>query len=285
MTINDQNMTPNPFFLYGTAWKEDQTTQLTQLALQAGFRGIDTANQRKHYFEKAVGEGLQNAYEQLDLSRDDLWLQTKFTHIGGQDHRLPYDPRAPIKEQVLSSFESSLVHLHTDYLDAYVLHGPSLRHGLADEDWAAWEAMEDLFTQGKVKALGVSNMSAAQLQLLLSTCRINPRYIQNRCFARQGWDHAVRQICFTHGITYQGFSLLTANREVWESKALSQLADVYRCSPAEIIFSFALAVNILPLTGTSNPQHMKNDLRSRSDLLSAAHIKLIEGIYQSVNPH
>ena len=280
MFIDQLSPTPSPFFLYGTAWKEDKTEQLTQLALKAGFRGIDTANQRKHYYEQAVGEGLQKAYESLNLTRDSIWLQTKFTHIAGQDYRLPYDPKAPIYEQVMSSFESSLVHLYTNYLDSYVLHGPSLRNGLADEDWAAWEAMEELYKQGKVRALGVSNMTAAQLQLLLNDCEVNPLYVQNRCYASQGWDKAVRKICDQHGIVYQGFSLLTANREVWASSAIAQLSKLYQCSPAEIIFSFALAVKMLPLTGTSDPQHMKNDLQSRKDLLSEDHVKLIESIYK-----
>ena len=269
----------SPFFLYGTAWKEEQTTHLTQLALKAGFRGVDTANQRKHYFEEAVGQGLLHAYEFFGLTRDDLWIQTKFTHQEGQDHRLPYDPRAPMHEQVMSSFESSLIHLHTDELDSYVLHGPSLRHGLADQDWAAWEAMEDLYTQGKVKALGVSNMSASQLSLLLSQCRIAPRFIQNRCFARLGWDRDVRSVCKLRNIIYQGFSLLTANQEVWASDTVAMLAQKYRCSRAEVIFSFALALEMLPLTGTSNPQHMSDDLQSRKDLLSTDEIESIDTMY------
>ena len=167
MIKSHTDLDPKPFFLYGTAWKEEHTARLTQLALQAGFRGIDTANQRKHYYEEAVGKGLQAAYKDLDLTRNHIWIQTKFTHLAGQDHRLPYDAQAPIVKQVMSSFQSSLKHLQTDYIDAYVLHGPSLAHGLADADWAAWEAMEELFNRGKVKALGVSNVSATQLQLLL----------------------------------------------------------------------------------------------------------------------
>ena len=278
MINHNSNLVPKPFFLYGTAWKEEHTARLTQLALQAGFRGIDTANQRKHYHERAVGHGLQVAYESLNLTRNQLWLQTKFTHLAGQDHRLPYDAQAPIAEQVMSSFESSLAHLQTDYIDAYVLHGPSLSDGLTDKDWAAWEAMEELYNQGKVKALGVSNVNAMQLRLLLKGCRINPSYVQNRCYAKRGWDQEVRQICSTHQIRYQGFSLLTANREIWHSKALAELSDRHQCTPAEIIFSFALAVDMLPLTGTSNPQHMLNDLRSHQDLLSEKELKLIENI-------
>src|SRR5216117_2073776 len=97
-----QHPAPIPDFLYGTAWKEDRTPALTELALDAGFRGIDTANQRRHYFEAGVGEALAAAFA-AGLARDDLFLQTKFTYAGGQDHRLPYDPRAPLATQVEQS--------------------------------------------------------------------------------------------------------------------------------------------------------------------------------------
>ena len=275
---------PTPYFLYGTAWKEEQTASLVSRALEAGFRGVDTANQRKHYFEEAVGLGLLQAYERLGMTRAEVWLQSKFTHQAGQDHRLPYDPRAPMSEQVMSSLSSSLEHLHTDHLDSYVLHGPSSREGLADQDWAAWEAMEALYDAGKVKALGVSNMSAPQLELLLSACRVPPRFIQNRCFARLSWDADVRQICVTHEIVYQGFSLLTANREVWESSLVAELAQRYERSRAEIIFSFALAMQMLPLTGTSSVHHMSADLKSDAELLSADEVRSLEHIYAPV-PH
>src|ERR671938_2103056 len=111
-----------PRFLYGTAWKEDETRRLTELALRQGFRGIDTANQRRHYHEAAVGEAIAAAIASGLVARDDLFLQTKFTFRGGQDHRLPYDPRAPIRVQVEQSFASSLEHLGTGVIDAYLLH-------------------------------------------------------------------------------------------------------------------------------------------------------------------
>ena len=131
--------------IYGTAWKEDETRRLVGLALAAGFRAIDTANQRKHYAEAAVGDALADAYAAGIVRREDLFLQSKFTHLGGQDHRLPYDPRAPVAVQVRQSFESSLKHLHTDRLDSYVLHGPYYRGGLGPEDWEVWAASEELF--------------------------------------------------------------------------------------------------------------------------------------------
>ena len=118
---------PVPPFLYGTAWKEDRTEALVRLALEAGFRGIDTANQRRHYFEAAVGAAVAAWIGEGRARREDLFLQTKFTSLGGQDHRLPYDARADPATQVRQSFASSLEHLLTTYVDSYVLHGPSAR--------------------------------------------------------------------------------------------------------------------------------------------------------------
>ncbi len=201
-----------PPFLYGTAWKEERTGPLVELALRQGFRGIDTANQRKHYNEAAVGEALAREIAAGTVAREELFLQTKFTQRPGQDQRLPYDPAAPVGKQVRQSFASSLEHLRTSYLDSYLLHGPSQRSGLAEQDWEAWTAMEALHAEGNARALGVSNFSHEQLELLLDRTTVRPAFVQNRCFAAIGWDWQVRQLCQGHGIDYLGFSLLTANR-------------------------------------------------------------------------
>src|SRR6476661_1320994 len=113
-----------PDFLYGTAWKEDRTAALTELAIRMGFRAIDTANQRRHYFEAGVGQGLFAAYKAGVVVREHLFLQTKFTYQTGQDHRLPYDADADLSTQVAQSLASSLEHLGADYVDSFVLHGP-----------------------------------------------------------------------------------------------------------------------------------------------------------------
>src|SRR5438067_1931025 len=120
-----------PRFLYGTAWKEDQTQHLTELALRQGFRGIDTANQRRHYHEAAVGRAVSASVESGLVVRDELFLQTKFTFRRGQDDRLPYDPKAPIATQVEQSFASSLEHLGAQVIDCYLIHDPTQRIGLA----------------------------------------------------------------------------------------------------------------------------------------------------------
>ncbi len=262
--------------LYGTAWKEDRTARLVELALQAGFRGIDTANQRKHYHEAAVGEAVQAAIARKLVTRGELFLQSKFTVRRGQDHRLPYDEHAPIAVQVEQSFASTLAHLETDYIDSYLLHGPSQRVGLSADDWAAWRALEQIQTSGRVKHIGVSNVTTEQLERLCGEARIQPGFVQNRCYASQSWDRAVRDMCRQQSIAYQGFSLLTANRHVLASGEIARLAKQYNRTPAQIVFRFAIDVGMIPLTGTSDPAHMRQDLAVNEFHLSLAEVDLIE---------
>ena len=267
-----------PPLIYGTAWKEEQTQRLTELALQQGFRGIDTANQRKHYYEAAVGAGIAAAIRRGVVRREDLFLQTKFTFQAGQDHRLPYDPRAPIAQQVEQSLASSLEHLGVDKLDSYVLHGPNQRVGLGKSDWEAWRAMEAAHDRGETRLLGISNVSLEQLEDLCSQARIQPSFVQNRCYAVHGWDRDLRTFCTAHGIIYQGFSLLTANRQVLGHPAVLQIAMHHSRQPAQVIFRFAKDVGMLPLTGTTDPEHMRLDLEVDNFRLSSDEVARIESL-------
>jgi diketogulonate reductase-like aldo/keto reductase len=248
-----------PRILYGTAWKEDATESLVVGALTTGFRGIDTANQRKHYDEAAVGRGIARALRS-GIQRDELFVQTKFTHLGGQDHRLPYDAAAPVADQVAQSFASSLDHLGLDRIDSLVLHGPSQRDGLAPADREAWRAIEALAAAGRVALIGVSNVTARQVRDLVELARVAPAFVQNRCYAERGWDRAVRAACAEHGIVYQAFSLLTANRDVLAHRGVRAIAARHGVTPAQIVFRVAHEVGMLALTGTSSPQHMREDL-------------------------
>jgi diketogulonate reductase-like aldo/keto reductase len=267
-----------PTFLYGTAWKEDRTAGLVELALRTGFRAIDTANQRRHYFEAGVGEGLAAAYRAGAVTRADLFLQTKFTYQRGQDHRLPYDPAASLAVQVAQSLASSLEHLATDYVDSYVLHGPSSSYDWTDADAEVWEAMRNERDAGRTRQLGVSNVSLAHLEQIAAKQQELPAFVQNRCFARSGWDRDVRHFCSQRKIAYQGFSLLTANQEVVHHPPLAALAKQLGATSAQLIFSFARAVGMLPLTGTSSADHMQQDLASLSLTLPPEVVQAIESI-------
>jgi diketogulonate reductase-like aldo/keto reductase len=279
---NDAMPSPVPDFLYGTAWKEDRTAGLVELALRTGFRAIDTANQRKHYHEAGVGEALAVAYRAGVVTRADLFLQTKFTYQRGQDHRLPYDPAAPLALQVAQSLASSLEHLGTDHVDSYVLHGPS-GYDWTDADAEVWEAMRQERDAGRTRLLGVSNVSLQHLARMAVMQAELPAFVQNRCFARTGWDREVRAFCDQHKIVYQGFSLLTANPEVLQHPPLIALAAQMNvgqthATPAQLIFSFARAAGMLPLTGTSSAAHMKEDLASLDLKLPPELVQAIESI-------
>jgi diketogulonate reductase-like aldo/keto reductase len=255
-----------PTFLYGTAWKEERTSALVEAALAAGFRGIDTANQRKHYHEAGVGRGLAAAEAAGGPPRGALFLQTKYTYAEGQDVRLPYDQHADFATQVRQSLASSLGHLGIPRVDSFVLHGPRAWSGLTTADREVWRAMEDLQRAGRTRLLGVSNVSASQLALLCEIAQVRPAFVQNRCFAQGGWDREVRAVCARQGVVYQAFSLLTANPAVLAHKSVTRLAARRKCTPAQVIFRFALQLGMICLTGTSDPDHMRQDLAAQTEL-------------------
>ncbi len=249
-----------PSIMYGTAWKEERTEALTSEAIACGFRAIDTANQRRHYVETGVGAAIGAAIASGNVTREQLFVQTKFTDRRGQDHRLPYDPDADLATQVHQSIDSSLEHLGVTRIDSYILHSPSRAYGLDEADWQTWRAMEDAVRTGRVGLLGVSNISVEQLATLIEGVKIAPAFVQNRCFARNRWDAEVRTLCQTHDIVYQGFSLLTANRQVLSSPRVIAIAQRHGKTVPQVVFRFAIELAMLPLTGTSDSVHMREDL-------------------------
>src|SRR5262249_11225677 len=133
-----------------------------------------------------------------------------------------------------------------------VLHGPTRAVGLGDADWQIWRAMEALAHDGKVRQLGVSNVSAEQLEALWRDAEVKPAFVQNRCYARDGWDGDVRALCRQHDVAYQGFSLLTANRRELGSARVRRIAERLDCTVAQLVFRFALDVGMMPLTGPAH---------------------------------
>jgi diketogulonate reductase-like aldo/keto reductase len=271
-----------PEFFYGTAWKEDQTKRLTELAVRCGFRAIDTANQRRHYHESAVGQAVSGLIAHGVVGREDLFLQTKFTFQRGQDHRLPYDPGASIPVQVEQSFASSLKHLGVERVDSYLLHGPAGSTGLTSDDWAAWRAMEAIHNSGRARWIGVSNVTLEQLKCFCQDAQVQPRTVQNRCYAVRGWDHDIRDFCRANGLAYQAFSLLTANRESLASPEFTKIAARHARTTSQIAFRFAMDAGMIPLTGTTNVDHMRADLDIFKFRLHPAEIEQIEHIRRTI---
>jgi diketogulonate reductase-like aldo/keto reductase len=246
--------------MYGTAWKEDLTRALTSQAISTGFRALDTANQRKHYVEEAVGAAIQDALSSEVVTREDLFIQTKFTYPGGQDYRIPYDLNANVRTQVRQSLSISLRHLGITRIDSYLLHGPSRRTGLGLIDLETWRAMESAVEENIVGSLGISNVCVDQLAALLSCVRIGPAFVQNRCFAAARWDKEVRILCHANNIVYQGFALISGNRSLLQTPYVQRIAKRHGKTAEQLIYRFAIQLGIVPLTGTTNGTHMRETL-------------------------
>lgn len=265
-----------PRIIYGTAWKKERTAALVEMALRSGFRGIDTACQPKHYHEAGVGEGLSAAMGE-GLARSEIYLQTKFTPFRGQDpDNVPYDPDASVSEQVRQSFQASLRNLRTDYLDGLVLHSPYPE----DKDTLeAWRAMESLREQGGVRQLGLSNCyELDRLEALCRNARIKPAVIQNRFYAKTHYDREIRAFCRECGILYQSFWTLTANPEVLAHPSLTELAEKYERSPAQLFFRYLTQLDILCLIGATSADHMGQDLAIFDFRLSSAECEALDAL-------
>ena len=247
-----------PWIIYGTAWKKDSTAALVEQAVSLGFRGIDTACQPKHYNEAGVGDGV-TACQQLGIDRSELYLQSKFTPLTGQDPtQVPYDAKASLDEQVAQSFQTSLKNLQTTYLDCLILHSPLANQRQTEE---VWQAMEQIFHSGGARQLGISNCyDLQQFKLLYRNAKVKPAVIQNRFYAETQYDRTLRDFCQQQQIIYQSFWTLTANPKVLAHATLQSLATKYQRSSAQVFFRYLNQINIIPLTGTTSKTHMKEDL-------------------------
>jgi diketogulonate reductase-like aldo/keto reductase len=248
----------SPRIIYGTAWKKERTEPLVKQAIASGFRGIDTACQPKHYDEAGVGAAVA-ASVRAGMRREELFLQTKFTPVDGHDpKRIPYDPDAPLAEQVAQSIQVSLRNLQTDYIDCLVLHSP-LRN--MRDTQVVWRAMQAGIASGAIKQLGISNCyDFEMLEQLHRWASVKPAVVQNRLYADSGYDVEIRAFCRERGVSYQSFWTLTANPHVLEHAQTRELAAKYHVTPAQLLFRYLTQVDIVPLSGTTSEAHMREDL-------------------------
>lgn len=247
-----------PPLIYGTAWKKERTSELVEQAVLSGFYGIDTACQPKHYHEAGVGQALQRL-KNKGISREKLFLQTKFTPLSGQDPaRIPYDPALPIAEQVQQSFQTSLKNIGVEYIDALLLHCPLSSHAQTME---AWRAMENLYQQGIVHRLGISNCyELAAFTLLYDEATVKPSILQNRFYQATDYDKMLRKWCSKKNIYYQGFWTLTANPHILRHPLLVNFASNKSITTEQLFYRFLTQLQIIPLIGTCSEKHMQEDL-------------------------
>ncbi|GBE80564.1 NADPH-dependent conjugated polyketone reductase C2 [Sparassis crispa] len=245
--------------IYGTAWKRERTTALVVSAVLNGFRAIDTAAQLKHYREDLVGEALRILQMEHNIKREDLFVQTKYTSIGGQDHSqpLPYNPSDSVAKQVESSVMQSLANLGTSYVDSVLLHSPldTMPHTLA-----AWRALMALQDSGKVKEIGICNTYDVRiLKMLEEGSGRRVQIVQNRWFEGNYWDQDVCRYCRENDIQYQSFWTLSGSPNLLADASIQTIARAKGYTPAQVLFRLAQLHGITPLSGTTNERHMKED--------------------------
>lgn len=258
--------TEMPKIIYGTAWKKEKTAAFVVQAVEAGFRAIDTACQPKHYFERGVGDALA-LLATKGIKRSDIFLQTKFTPLAGQDpNAIPYDKNAALKVQVAESFAMSKKNLQTDYVDSLVLHSPLFPFAKLLE---VWRAMELLHANAEVLHLGISNCYDLKLlQRLYEEAQIKPSVVQNRFYADTEYDKEIRKWCLEKKIRYQSFWTLSANPQLLASKTIIKLALKYKKSEAQILFNYLHSQGVTPLSGTTSAEHIQQDLQAFDFVMS-----------------
>ena len=229
-----------PFVGFGTYKVTEEKIILD--ALDAGYRHLDTARMYKN--EKMIG----NALKECGIHRSELFLTSK---VWKGD--LGYD-------NTLRSFEASINDLGVQYLDMFLIHWPQ---SAPDADWKpvlkeTWKAMERLYEDCAVRAIGVSNHLPHHLLHILRDCNVRP--MVNQLEFHPGYTQAATtSFCVNQGIQVEAWSPLGRTR-VLEDPLVLELAEKYGKTPAQICLRFCLQNNILPLPKSSSPERMKQNL-------------------------
>lgn len=230
--------------------------------------------------EHLVGQGIRDALSSSNttppLSRQDLWIQTKYTPISGQDPKnLPYDPGSSIADQVHTSVASSLQNLgcppssssHSGgdnkedaYLDCVLLHSPLPSLPQTMEAWTALST----YVPNRIRTLGISNVSLPVLAALYDAADIKPQVVQNRFHAATAYDVALRDFCLARGIRYQSFWTLTGNPALLRSGVVVGLARASGVLGEVVLYALVQALGVTVLNGTTT--HMRSDLQGLEKL-------------------
>jgi len=244
--------------IYGTAWKKENTTTLVEEALFCGFKAIDTACQPKHYREDLVGIGLENAIKK-GIKREDIFIQTKFTPINGQDiNNMPYLQSDDILSQIEKSFFTSKKNLKVDFIDSYLIHSP---FAPIEDLIKVYRTMEEYVLSGEIGQIGISNCYDINLLIYLyDIAKVKPKVLQNRFYQESSYDIELREFCKQKDITYQSFWSLTGNPHILSSPELLEISNKYDKTVPQIFYKFLNKIGITPLNGTTSKKHMLEDL-------------------------
>lgn len=222
---------------------EEKAVQSIVKAIDVGFRHIDNAAAYKN--ETLVGKGLKKS----GFPREELFLTSKLRN-GAHGY-----------ENVRREVEETLKRLGTDYLDLYLIHWPVVEgHG---EDWEeenleTWQAMEELYDEGKLKAIGVSNFSVNHLENIVNNARIKP--MVNQLMIHPGvTQDEVRDYCKQHDIVVQAYSPLNPLSVLKKEECIREMLGKYNKSMAQILLRFCLDLDVVPLTKSSHAYRIEEN--------------------------
>ena len=213
-------------------------------ALKAGYRHIDTAFAYGN--EKSVARALKDS----GLARKEVFLTTK----------LPADVKS--YECAREHFELSLKNLDTEYIDLYLIHAPwpwsDVGSECAEGNIAAWRAMIDIYNEGKIRAIGVSNFHVKDIKAIVEATGFVPAVNQIRYFIGNTQDE-ITDYCKENGILIEAYSPLATGALV-EHSELSALAEKYRVTIPRLCIRFCIENGTLPLPKSVNEARIKANL-------------------------
>ena len=190
---------------------------------------------------------------------------------------MPYDPAAPLDEQIRTSIESSLHHLapqstssnpsdpsSSSYIDCLVLHSPFPSISLT---LSAWKTLEK-YVPHPIRSLGISNTDLTTLKTIYQSAFIKPAVVQNRFHARTGYDGPLRRFCLENDIVYQAFWTLTANRQLVASGPVVEFGKLMGVSKEVAFYALVLGLQerLVILNGTKQESRMREDLNAVEDI-------------------
>lgn len=252
-----------PAIGYGT-WRTrpaEVCEKAVQDAIACGYTHIDGAAVYKN--EDSVGNAIKNSH----MKREDLFVTSKVWN----------DMRG--YEKTKEAFYTSLEKLGLDYLDLYLIHWPNplaFRDKMEEMNAETWRAMEDLYMEGKIRAIGVSNFKIHHLESLMKHARIKP--MVNQIETTIGFmQEDVLQYCKENDIVVEGWSPLGSGR-LFTNDALIDIANKYNKSIAQITLRYLLQKGVLPLPKSTNPERMKQNLEVFDFEISEEDMKWIDAL-------
>ncbi|HPJ22786.1 MAG TPA: aldo/keto reductase [Clostridia bacterium] len=252
-----------PCIGFGTWQMPDDDTgyKAVRKALEAGYRHIDTASIYKN--EETVGRAIIDS----GVPRSEIFLTSK---LWGDDYGYESTKRA---------FEKSLELLHTGYLDLYLMHWPNpvkFRNNWKKNNADTWKAIEELYEEGKIKSIGVSNFMIHHLEELKKTASIMPMVNQIKLCPGDTKDELV-SYCRENGILVEAYSPLGTGK-VFKVPELIDLASKYNVTVAQLSIRWSLQMGYLPLPKSVTPEYISNNADVFSFKISDDDVNKIAGL-------